>query len=129
VHPPFWYVAWGLGLAKTGHVLDDKTFWIVIAAILGGYVLQRMMEGIAIKWLGIEIHIWRRIDTLFRQITARRNPNLLILTLFTLAGRPDWGLLAVAWWTIVCLMLHGLQLGQALLARRARPLESWMAKN
>src|SRR5262249_45500698 len=72
VHPPFWYVAWGLGLAKTGHGLADTTFWIAIVAILGGYVMQRMMEGIAIKWLGLEIHIWRRIDTLFRQVTARR---------------------------------------------------------
>jgi phosphatidylglycerophosphate synthase len=129
VHPPFWYIAWGLGLAKTGHALDDQAFWIVIAAILGGYVLQRVMEGIAIKWLGLEIHIWRKIDTLFRQITARRNPNLVILTAFTLAGRPDWGLLAVAWWTVICLVLHGLQLGQALMAKRSAPLESWMAKS
>jgi phosphatidylglycerophosphate synthase len=129
IHPPFWYVAWGLGLAHTAHALDDRTFWVTIAAILGGYVLQRMMEGIAIKWLGLEIHIWRKIDTVFREITARRNPNLLILTAFTLLGRPDWGLLAVAWWTIICLALHGLQLGQALLARRTGPLESWMAKS
>jgi phosphatidylglycerophosphate synthase len=129
VHPPFWYVAWGLGLAHAGHALDDQTFSMVIAAILGGYVLQRVMEGIAIKWLGLEIHIWRKVDTVFRQITARRNPNLLILTAFTLAGRPDWGLLAVAWWTVICLALHGLQLAQALMAKRRAPLESWMAKS
>jgi phosphatidylglycerophosphate synthase len=129
VHPPFWYVAWALGLAQTGQALDDRTFWIVIAAILGGYILQRVMEGIAIKWLGLEIHIWRKIDTYFRQITARRNPNLVILTAFTLIGRPDWGLLAVAWWTVICLVLHGLQLGQALMAKRSAPLESWMAKS
>ena len=129
VHPPFWYVAWALGLAQAGLALDDQTFWIVITAILGGYILQRLMEGIAIKWLGLEIHIWRKVDTLFRQITARRNPNLLILTVFTLLGRPDWGLLAVAWWTVICLVLHGLQLGQALLAKRQGPLESWMAKS
>ena len=129
VHPPFWYVAWALGLAHTGQAFDDQTFWIVIAAILGGYILQRVMEGIAIKWLGLEIHIWRKIDTYFRQITARRNPNLVILTAFTAVGRPDWGLLAVAWWTIICLVLHGLQLGQALMAKRGAPLESWMAKS
>ena len=69
-------------------------------AILGGYVLQRVMEGIAIKWLGLEIHIWRPIDTLFRQITARRNPNLVILTVSVLFGRPDIGLIAVAVWTV-----------------------------
>ena len=49
------------------------------------------MEGIAIKWLGLEIHIWRRIDTLFRQITARRNPNLVILTAFTLCSAAPTG--------------------------------------
>ena len=57
VHPPFWYVAWGLGLTYSGHALDDRTFWIVISAILGGYILQRVMEGIAIKWLGLEIYL------------------------------------------------------------------------
>lgn len=128
IHPPFWYVAWGIGLVYAGHPLDDTTFWTVIAAILGGYVLQRIMEGISIKWLGLEIHIWRKIDTVFRQITARRNPNLVILTAFTLLGRPDWGLIAVAWWTVICLVLHGLQLIQALAAKRSGPLESWMAK-
>jgi phosphatidylglycerophosphate synthase len=129
VHPPFWYVAWGLGLGHTAYALDNRTFWIVIAAILGGYILQRVMEGIAIKWLGLEIHIWRKIDTFFRQITARRNPNLVILTAFALLGRPDWGLIAVAWWTVICLVLHGLQLVHALIARRSAPLESWMAKS
>jgi len=121
VHPPFWYVAWGLALNWPA-----TTFWWVIAAILGGYVLQRIMEGIAIKWLGLEIHIWRKFDTLFRQVTARRNPNLILLTLGVLVGRPDWGLLAVAIWTLACLLLHGLQLMQALSARRRGPLTSWM---
>jgi phosphatidylglycerophosphate synthase len=129
VHPPFWYVAWGLGLSQTAYPLDSATFWIVITAILGGYILQRLMEGISIKWLGLEIHIWRKVDTVFRQITARRNPNLVILTAFTLLGRPDWGLIAVAWWTVICLVLHGLQLLQALFAQRSGPLESWMAKS
>ena len=83
----------------------------------------------ATKALDHEALGFERALGLFRQITARRNPNLLILTVFTLAGRPDWGLLAVAWWTVICLVLHGLQLGQALLARRQAPLQSWMAKS
>jgi phosphatidylglycerophosphate synthase len=126
VHPPFWYIAWALGLSAWGYVWPVETFWIVIASILGGYVLQRIMEGVAIMWLGLEIHIWRPIDTLFRQITARRNPNLVILTLFLLTGRPDWGLIAVAWWTVICLLLHAIQLAQALFAKRNGPLASWM---
>ena len=127
VHPPFWYIAWAIGLGAAGFSWDAVTFWWVIGAILGGYVVQRLFEGIAIKWLGLEIHIWRRVDTLFRQVTARRNPNLVLLTASLLIGRPDWGLIAVAIWTVLCLVLHGLQLMQALAAkRRLGQLTSWM---
>jgi len=130
IHPPFWYVAWGLGLSSAGLALPDDTLWTVLGVILVGYVLQRLMEGIAIKWLGLEIHIWRPIDTLFRQITARRNPNLAILTLAALLGRPDLGLIAVAAWTGLCLLLHGVQLLHALWVRRTSgPLASWMEKS
>ncbi|MBM3519700.1 MAG: CDP-alcohol phosphatidyltransferase family protein [Alphaproteobacteria bacterium] len=128
VHPPFWYVAWALGLGAVGLAYSDDMFWLVIGAILGGYVLQRVMEGIAIKWLGLEIHIWRKIDTLFRQITARRNPNLILMTAGVVAGRPDLGLTAVAIWTVACLVLHGVQLIHALWVRRLGPLTSWMTK-
>lgn len=129
VHPPFWYVAWGLGLAAWGITWNAPLFWWTIGIIMGGYVLQRLMEGIAIKWLGLEIHIWRPVDTFFRQITARRNPNLILLTLALLARKPDWGLLAVAAWTLICLALHGIQLVQALAAKpKDGPLVSWMTK-
>jgi phosphatidylglycerophosphate synthase len=127
VHPPFWYIAWALGLSAVGQGLSDGLFWTVVGTILVGYVLQRAVEGIAIKWLGLEIHIWRPIDTWFRQITARRNPNLAILTIATLLGRPDWGLIAVAAWTALCFILHVIQLAQAFAAKRQTgPLSSWM---
>jgi phosphatidylglycerophosphate synthase len=128
VHPPFWYFAWAYGLINWGITWSTELFWWTFAVILGGYVLQRLMEGAAIKWLGLEIHIWRPIDTLFRQITARRNPNLILLTLAMLIGRPDLGLLAVAAWTAICLVLHGLQLMQAFAAKKVAPLQSWMTK-
>jgi phosphatidylglycerophosphate synthase len=127
VHPPFWYWAWAMGLAAWGITWSNEMFWWVIAIILGGYVLQRLMEGISIKWLGLEIHIWRPIDTFFRQITARRNPNLILLTLATIIQKPDWGLIAVASWTGICLVLHGLQLLQAFAAKTKAPLQSWMS--
>jgi phosphatidylglycerophosphate synthase len=127
IHPPFWYVAWAMGLTALGVNWTSSQFWLVIAAILGGYVIQRLMEGVAIKWLGLEIHIWRPIDTRFREITARRNPNLVILTLSVIFGRPDLGLIAVAVWTVICLLLHAVQLTQALVARtRLGSLTSWM---
>lgn len=129
VHPPFWYAAWALGLAAWGMVWSAQLFWWVIGVILLGYVLQRLIEGVAIKWLGIEIHIWREIDTLFRQVTARRNPNLILLTLFTAFARPDLGLIVVAIWTGLCLILHGIQLAQAFAAKpKDGPLQSWMSR-
>lgn len=129
IHPPFWYAAWALGLAATPFALDQETFLWVLTAIVGGYIAQRLMEGIAIKWFGLEIHIWRPIDTLFRQITARRNPNLVILTASAIVGRPDLGLIAVAWWTVICLVLHGLQLVQAAISTyRHGQLQSWLSR-
>ena len=129
VHPPFWYFAWAYGLISWGITWSSELFWWTMVVILGGYVLQRLMEGAAIKWLGLEIHIWRKIDTFFRQITARRNPNLILLTMATIIGRPDWGLFAVAVWTAICLVLHGVQLLQAFVAQKANgPLQSWMTK-
>ena len=129
IHPPFWYVAWALGLSTMGVAWTASTFGWVIGIILGGYVLQRAMEGIAIKWLGIEIHIWRPIDTHFREITARRNPNLVLLTLSVLVNRPDLGLVAVSAWTGICLILHAVQLAQAFSAKaRSGKLSSWMSE-
>ena len=129
IHPPFWYIAWGYGLATAGIAWSSSFLWTVLAAIFIGYVVQRLMEGVAIKWLGIEIHIWRPIDTWFRKITARRNPNLILMTLGALAGRPDLGLIAVAVWTIACLAVHAIQLIQAFNAKTpGEPLTSWMSE-
>jgi phosphatidylglycerophosphate synthase len=128
VHPPFWYVAWGIGLQKGALALDANLLYWSLGVILAGYVLQRVLEGISIWLFKLEIHVWRPIDTYFRQITARRNPNMLLLTAFVLAGRPDWGLLSVAIWTAVCFVLHLLQLLQAWVARRQGPLSSWLSE-
>jgi phosphatidylglycerophosphate synthase len=129
VHPPFWYLAWGLGLQSGTFALEPSVLYIALGVIFAGYVLQRVMEGVSIWLFKIEIHIWRPIDTLFRQITARRNPNLLLLTAFALIGRPDTGLIAVAVWTGLCLLLHGGQLAQAYgVHRRTGALSSWMSE-
>ena len=103
---------------------------LILGVIIIGYIAQRILEGISIALLKLEIHIWRPIDTQFRLITARRNPNLVILTAFTVfAWRPDLGLIAVAIWTFVCFVLHLIQLVHALYAKsREGQLTSWMSK-
>ena len=127
VHPPFWWFAWGIGLGVAGLALTPPTFLLVMAAILAGYVAQRLFEGIAIKYFGLDIHTWRPFDSWFRLITARRNPNMVILVASLLVGRPDIGLVAVAWWTIVSLGVHTIQLAQMAAARsRGEAIVSWL---
>lgn len=124
VHPPFWYWAWLMGLQAAGSIPPDAG--ALLAVIVGGYVLQRVEEGVFIARHRLELHVWQRFDSLFRLVTARRNPNLLILTAALLAGRPDLGFVAVAWWTGICLLVHLVRLLQAEAARRTRPPRSWL---
>jgi len=125
IHPPFWWWAWAVGCAATGQPLDDGGW--TLGAILAGYVLQRAEEGLFIARFGMEMHVWRRFDSVFREITARRNPNLLILTAATLAGTPREGLMVVAAWVVICLGVHAVRIVQAWRASRQGPLTSWMA--
>jgi phosphatidylglycerophosphate synthase len=129
VHPPFWWWAWAHGLAVYGRPLSPIYATMVLWAIIGGYVAQRVIEGIFMRRFGrIHIHVWRPIDSRFRLVTARRNPNMVILVVALLLGRPDAGLVAVAWWTIVSLFFHAVRLAQASeQAARGKPIVSWLA--
>ncbi|MBX3498619.1 MAG: CDP-alcohol phosphatidyltransferase family protein [Alphaproteobacteria bacterium] len=115
LHPPFWWYAWyaGLGTATLPHL--DIAVWIVIA----GYVLGRAQEGLFLATFRFEMFGWRPLDALSRLVTARRNPNLVLLSIAALAGRPDIGLAVVAAWTLLCLGFHGVRIAQAFAARAA----------
>jgi len=126
IHPPFWWWAWAVGLEAVGMPLNDGgwTLWIVIL----GYWAQRLEELAFMQLFGMQMHIWRRFDSKFREITARRNPNLLILMVFTIAGHPREGLIAVAAWTVLSFLIHLWRIVQAAAARKAGPLTSWLAE-
>ena len=128
IHPPFWWWAWEHGLAAYGKPLEPITATMVLSAIVGGYVAQRIIEGLFIKrFEGMHIHVWKRVDSQFRLITARRNPNMVILVASLLFARPDIGLELVAWWTIVSLIFHAVRLAQATEASaRGQPIVSWL---
>src|SRR3546814_17337463 len=106
VHPPFWWYFWGVGLGAWGLALSTQTFIWVMVAVVAGYVLQRVIEGLFIKDFGMDIHVWQKFDSDFRLVTARRNPNFAILFFATLGGRPDIGLIAAAWWNIISLIVN-----------------------
>jgi phosphatidylglycerophosphate synthase len=123
LHPPFWYYAWFAGL---GAFVAGPLAWALWVVILG-YIAGRLQEGLFIWRFGIEIHTWRPVDSWFRLITARRNPNLLILTVAALMHVPDTGLELVAWWTIISFIFHCVRIAQAFQAQLAgRPPKSWL---
>ncbi len=124
VHPPFWWWAWIVGLPAAGLPLADAS--LVLTVILAGYVAQRLEEGLFGIVFGVGMHVWRPFDSRFRLITARRNPNLLLLTASVLAGRPDLGIIAVAAWTAISLAIHSLRMLQAGIVRLRGPLRSWL---
>lgn len=124
VHPPFWWWAWAVGCAATGQAIGDGG--LALAAILAGYVLQRVEEGVFIARFKIEMHIWRPFDSFFRKITARRNPNLVILMVAAIFGAPREGFIVVAIWTVICLIVHLVQIIQAFAAVKSGPIRSWM---
>ena len=128
VHPPFWYWAWEHGLAAYGRPIEPVYATMVLWAIIGGYIAQRLIELLFIRRLGMEIHVWRPIDSKFRLVTARRNPNMVLLVLALLFRRPDVGLKLVALWTLVSLIFHAVRLAQATeRSRRGAPVVSWLS--
>lgn len=126
VHPPIWYVTWGMGLDDyeplAGLELNDL-YWLII----GGYLFGRAIEALFHALGRCSMFAWRPFDAYFRLVTARRNPCLIILTAAVLVDRPAWGLLGVALWTVLS---SAVMLGRLLYATYVRvstgPLESWL---
>jgi phosphatidylglycerophosphate synthase len=125
IHPPFWYFAWWQGLGDAVDPVLRAALWVNLV----GYVVGRLMEGFFLAAYKMEIHAWKPVDSFFRLITARRNPNLAILSVAVLLARPAEGFVAVAVWTILSLAFHAARIVQAVrgAASGSRP-SSWLAE-
>lgn len=126
VHPPFWYVAWGLGLGATqaAGMPVELLCWLVVA----GYVAGRLIEA-AFHQLGhCSLFAWRPFDAWFRLVTARRNPSLVILTIGLAAGRADLAFIGVVGWTLAssAIALFRLLYAAGVRWRSGQPLDSWL---
>jgi hypothetical protein len=87
-----------------------------------------VIEGMFIARFKMHIHVWQPIDSRFRLITARRNPNMVILFAALLLQRPDVGLELLGLWTILSLIFHIVRLAQAeMRSWRGEPVVSWLA--
>ncbi len=129
IHPPIWYILWGLGLSN-GQI-DSLAFPLhtLFYLIIIGYIAGRLVEGSFQLFLGrFGIFCWQPLDAYFRLITARRNPNMIFLTLSYLIGRPDFGLLAVVFWTVATSIFLLIRLVMAGYARSIQgSLKSWLS--
>lgn len=129
LHPPFWYAAWVYGLHHTNMALAPLWESILLTLIIGGYIFQRIQEGYFIVRFGMHMHIWRKFDSFFRLITARRNPNMVFMTLFVVIGRPDLSIWALAIWTALCLLVHMEQIISAEFTRlQKKQVTSWLSQ-
>lgn len=126
IHPPLWYWAWGVGLMTTATPLFDLELLIWLMFV--GYVGGRLCEGAFELWLApFAIFIWRRIDSFNRLITARRNPNLILLTAGWAVDRPDIGFILLVCWHLLSTLFLAFRLGVAWYTRsRHGVLHSWM---
>lgn len=126
VHPPLWYLAWGVGLAASKFPLNGLEFliWLMFLGYIGG----RICEGLFEFWLApFTLFIWQRMDSFNRLITARRNPNLILLTFSWLVGRPDIGFILIVGWHVLSTLFLAWRLLKAWQVKREQgKLTSWM---
>ena len=127
VHPPLWYLAWAYGVAGDPAHLSALAPQLI--AIFAGYIAGRLVESaFEFGLAGFSIFTWRPLDSYGRLITARRNPNLLLLTAAALANRHELGLTAVACWTVASTLFLAVRLAQAAWVRaRGGRLQAWLA--
>ena len=126
IHPPLWYLAWGIGLAGTSAPLAGLE--ILMWLMLLGYVGGRLCEGAFQLWLApFDIFIWQKLDSFNRLITARRNPNLILLSYGWLTDQPDSGLLLVVLWHLIstAILIWRLMIGWRT-KQKEGSLKSWL---
>ena len=133
IHPPFWYFAWFIGLG--GQFMWDEIFTspltFALMAILVGYLVDRIIEGIFIAQSGFHIHVWTRFNSALRFFIARRNPNTFILMIGILltsiwANAGQWAFYTIAMWVWCCIGINLVMTIIGGLMGLRKPLESWM---
>ncbi len=126
IHPPLWYLAWGAGLAGTLTPISglEIMMWLMFLGYVGG----RLCEGAFQYWLAsFDMFIWQKLDSFNRLITARRNPNLILLTYGWLTNQPDVGLLLVVVWHVIstAILIWRLMIGWQT-KQKEGTLKSWL---
>ena len=127
VAPLLWWWAWEHGLATYSRPLEPVYATMVLWVVIGGTIGINVIEGLTTHRHNMEIHAWRSFDTRFRLVSAGTNANLVILAAALLFRRPDSGLVLVAWWVLISLIVHAVRFAQ-LTEQQARrqKIASWL---
>lgn len=104
LHPPLWWWAWWAGGGGEAPVM---------VMMVCGSLLIPLVEELFAWRCGFPLHEWRRIDRLFRLVSANRNILLLPLSAGWLAGSPLLGFRVASAWLLVSLLVLAVCLAQA----------------
>jgi hypothetical protein len=125
--PLLWWWAWEHGLTAYGRPLEPVYATMVLWVVIGGTIAINVIEGLVRHRHNMDIHAWRPLDTRFRLASAARNANLVILAAALLFRRPDSGLVLVAWWVLISLIVHAVRFAQITEQQaRRQKIASWL---
>ena len=130
VIPLLWGWAWWHGLGDWGRPLAPLYGIMVLWAAVGGATADLAIARLfGRRFSRLPLAAWQRFDTRFALVAGGASINLAILALSLAASRPDAGLVAVAWWTITTMFVHGVRVAQASeQAARGTAIKSWLGQ-
>ncbi|MDY6821922.1 MAG: CDP-alcohol phosphatidyltransferase family protein [Deferribacterota bacterium] len=127
VHPIYWYLCWGLSLDALNTPME--AVWFALWIIIIFYIIGRILEGGFKLFLKTSFHIycWRPFDSILRLFIARRNPNLIILTISAVFSAYTIGLYLVSLWTLISAIILLIRFILAIKEKkREGKLTSWL---
>lgn len=101
----FWYLALGWHCSG-GELLRDTPMALATWALVGAFVLDKVVSGAFKKRHRREIFGYRPVDAAFHLIAARRNVSLLQLSAGALLDQPHVALVSMAAWMVCTLFFH-----------------------
>lgn len=126
VFPPVWWWSFMWGAMIGEPPAGDARLWAYFGAIMASYVVGRLCEGAFELRNGFVPFLWRPFDARFRLVLARRNPNLLILSVAVAVGQVTAGYVALTIWCVVCAAVQVVNYVQAEAARGRGRLVSFL---
>jgi phosphatidylglycerophosphate synthase len=127
IHPPIWWICVAVG-ALPGLDLAAQ-MWMLVSSIVivASYIVGRFSESRFKRRFGFNQFLWRPFDSRLRLIIARRNTNLLFLSVGAALGAMPAAFHAMAVWSAVSLGAQAFRYRQAMSAsRRDEVILNWL---